>query len=931
MNAEETIENGRHFKSIAKYPRLSLTILYTVSFLCMFGLIWGPMLASGKVFIWSIDGLAQHYMFFVYEGEWLREIIHSVLEGNPVLPMWDPAMGYGADIIVTMGAYVGDPLNMLSALSDAKDAEYLYTGLIVFRIYLAGLSFIGFIKSRGYSNYATLLGALSYAFCGWTSITLLHPFFVYPLVFFPLLLWGADRVFEKRKPALFIIAVALLFLTYFYFGYMSCIMLVPYCLFRAYQANGGWRLRPLVSQTVKFVIYLMTGIMLAAIILLPILGTLLGSGRLSLERTTPAIYSPAVYASLLTGFGGVCSLGKDTFFGVSSVCLFAIATLFSTKGDRAIKAGFIALTIGALLPVFGKIMNGFTYCAERWIWAYAFFLIYTQVRMTPKLLKPTRKASILTLAIMLFIIIGTLVAWKASGGAIVPTAALCSAFVVCMVLMFRRAALSAKTRQIMLAITTCVCLVIANWGFWYFGWHGGGRAAEHLEHGAAYARHFGDTPLSMLLEIDDDGIWRADRAFDVPSTPNASASLGMRSADFYSSLYNNNVDVFDSLLGITSDTFNHRVQELRSRSWLESFMGMRYFIAKTSSACPLPYGVESQPLLTRTIDGVEYGVYENTLALPFATVYPKETLSLEEFMSMTIAERQVSLLSVVTLENGQQSNVDSAVDEIARLEYLDYEVEPIDEDVSIEHDEAGGLKLIVAEDNAKVRISIAGLERAETYIEISDLEYDYRIHHTSSDSIIERLKDTIAALSKRANENYALTFSTPTGNLDMIFGYTQDSHMYGGKDDWLVNLGDSSEGNTEVTISFSNKGTYSIGKLAAIGQPVDILVDQAREKQASSLNTTSTVNGYQISGAIQEKSIVLFKIPWSRGWSATINGSESNLEIADVAFASLSVDSGEHAIELSYETPGLRMGAMISLLGLFALLTVWFRSRRSCA
>lgn len=95
-----------------------------------------------------------------------------------------------------------------------------------------------------------------------------------------------------------------------------------------------------------------------------------------------------------------------------------------------------------------------------------------------------------------------------------------------------------------------------------------------------------------------------------------------------------------------------------------------------------------------------------------------------------------------------------------------------------------------------------------------------------------------------------------------------------------------------MTIFFSNKGTYLIGKLAAIGQPVNALVDQTREKQANSLNTTSTVNGYLISGAVHEKSIVLFKVPWSKGWSATVDGVECNLEIADVAFSSLSLDPG---------------------------------------
>lgn len=92
----------------------------------------------------------------------------------------------------------------------------------------------------------------------------------------------------------------------------------------------------------------------------------------------------------------------------------------------------------------------------------------------------------------------------------------------------------------------------------------------------------------------------------------------------------------DSDLGITADDLNHRVQELRSRSWLESFLGMRYFLAPVESSALLPYGVNPEPVARGTFGGIEYAVYENELALSLANLYPDEVVSLSDFEDMSL-------------------------------------------------------------------------------------------------------------------------------------------------------------------------------------------------------------------------------------------------------------------------------------------------------
>jgi hypothetical protein len=54
---------------------------------------------------------------------------------------------------------------------------------------------------------------------------------------------------------------------------------------------------------------------------------------------------------------------------------------------------------------------------------------------------------------------------------------------------------------------------------------------------------------------------------------------------------------------------------------------------------------------------------------------------------------------------------------------------------------------------------------------------------------------------------------------------------------------------------------------------------------------------------------------WTQGWSATLDGRPCPIERADTVFRAVSIPPGEHVIEMTYETPGLREGATLALAG----------------
>ena len=72
--------------------------------------------------------------------------------------------------------------------------------------------------------------------------------------------------------------------------------------------------------------------------------------------------------------------------------------------------------------------------------------------------------------------------------------------------------------------------------------------------------------------------------------------------------------------------------------------------------------------------------------------------------------------------------------------------------------------------------------------------------------------------------------------------------------------------------------------------------------------------------SVSEPRILCLQIPPTSGWTAYVDGARTPLLQADTMFSALLIPEGTHDIELRYQTPGLRIGAVISAGTLLLLL-----------
>ena len=66
---------------------------------------------------------------------------------------------------------------------------------------------------------------------------------------------------------------------------------------------------------------------------------------------------------------------------------------------------------------------------------------------------------------------------------------------------------------------------------------------------------------------------------------------------------------------------------------------------------------------------------------------------------------------------------------------------------------------------------------------------------------------------------------------------------------------------------------------------------------------------------LEKPEMVFFSVPYEKGWTAQVNGKDVTVERVNVGFMAVLCEAGENTITFSYETPGLRVGAIVMLCG----------------
>ncbi|MFT8872097.1 MAG: YfhO family protein [Sporolactobacillus sp.] len=132
---------------------------------------------------------------------------------------WNWSTDLGSNFIGSYSFYtLGSPFFWLSMLFPPFAFPYLVGPMFLLKYTVAGLLAFTYMRRYVKNSHYAMIGALLYAFSGFTTVNLMFNHFHDVVAFFPLLLIGLDRLVIERRPGLFAAAVALnAFLNFFFF------------------------------------------------------------------------------------------------------------------------------------------------------------------------------------------------------------------------------------------------------------------------------------------------------------------------------------------------------------------------------------------------------------------------------------------------------------------------------------------------------------------------------------------------------------------------------------------------------------------------------------------------------------------------------------------------------------------------------------------
>lgn len=884
---------------------------------------------EGRTLIWVKDGWSQHYKALVYYSQYLRSIVKGFLSGDGwEIPLWDFSIGEGSGILETLHYYViGDPFAALSLFVPVRYLHLFVWGIMLFRLYLAGIAFSCLCFQTGKNSpYAVMAGSFAYMFCSWGIYNVAkHPYFLNPMIYFPLMLIGIEKLFKKERPYLFVTMVFLSAISNFYFFYMIVLSAVIYVAVRLVVSY-----RRDVKQGVFAVLRIGTasviGLLMSAVIFLPVCYAVLGDPRISAGNSDSFFYPLSYYSSLPGLFLLGDSLPYGLCLGYTAPVLLAVFLLFVRRNENGLlKVFFVIGIVIMLFPIFGRIFNGFSYMSNRWSWVFALVCAYILTAMWPPLVRVCVKEWIILFCCMLFyLILCAASEYSHSKGAV--TALVLNMVCLIMIAPMKngRSGVWGKQRIVFLFVLSG----IFSAGFWRFSSYGNDFASKCCKMEGITDKLTRNESVAVSYAADADGVNSFYRYSGSGLTKNANMITGISSTQYYCTLSNPYVSEFRKMMEMP-ESITHKYDGYDDRSSLMTLASVLYYTAPSGQVSGFPYGYTNKREICvgkTTEADLSYVVCKNDYALPPGYVYDGY-LSVDQWEALSSVEKQEALLRAVVLEEYQGEVKEKEVH--LTSQEMKYTVECDNNKVSLlDH------VFVVTSGGASATLKFHGLQNSETYLDIKGLTfeavpaYDLYFGDESVDpgNLYGRAEwDALSDARKRSIEkkkkfwtnpdDVRLKFNTSTGVAKVLQYNTEMHSYYNNRHDFTINLNYAQEAVSTVKVTFPRTGLYCFDSIKVICQPMDrydedvaVLKDVVLEDVQVEKNTVSgTIS-------LENPGLLCLAVPYSDGWTAFVDGEQAEIYHANIMYMALDLEPGDHSVRLEYQTPLLKTGRWISLM-----------------
>lgn len=741
----------------------------------------------------------------------------------------------------------------------------MYMFLILFRMYLSGLTFSYYCSTAGIQRKASVLcGSWLYVFCSFALIGgMKHPLFLNGMLYLPLLLAGTEKVLQKKSIRFLSVSVALAFMSNYYFMYMNTILCGIYLCVRLFGHYREYGIRKILLLILKMAAAWIWGICLGAVIILPSVYAFLHNARVDTAvEEAQNFYSIAHYRKMILGFFQTLPMTNGwTVHGTAIGGLAGVLMLFTSKKrsreNCQLKIGFVVLLVLLCIPFGGKMMNGFAYVTNRWSYGMAFLCALMAAQAVADLKEQNTK---------IFLILGAAAgilaaALSASNGKAMRYAI--AALAVTVLTFALGAILERKQRKrlagclVSFVVFAGVCCNLIT----FFTPVGYSYAARFTKRGVSESVLLNRAVKNVQnAKLAEEGFYRVE----LPSSLfNRSLASSLNTTEFYYSVIPKSMKDLYVSLGMAKYERPNVMEGLENRQILKNMLCVRYQADKK-------------------------GITVNEDALPVGYTYDK-IMSREDYDRLTPLECQAALLEYAVL--------DDDAEKILEKQGKTFERGKSPSDGAV----IGGNLKITGEDRAswkdgtlkgkkqgRMKLKFQTEETSETYLVLKDLSSRLKV----------RKKHMLSVQSKKARQEIPMC------------AVSNEKKMK--RDVIAVNLGIRQAGT--CSLHFHKSHTYKLKEMEIYGISESFIKEQTKKRRKESMTdvkqSTNCIKG-RIS--VSEDKILQLAVPYSRGWHIFVDGKKAKSFASSVAYTGIFLEKGEHTVEMHYISPWIIPGTVLSV------------------
>ncbi len=835
-------------KEMSKTP-LFIILSFVVPFIIM-GVVFARagIYPFGERQVLYSDCKQQYYPF-------LQEFREKLVSGDSLFYSW--RNGYGTNFIAMIGYYIASPLNLLSVF---VPVQYLREAMAVFmmtKIACASLFMAMFLKKVYKRNDLSLVAfGCCYAFCDFIMGYYWNTIWLDSVALMPLVALGVYYVVHEKKFKLYIISLAVAFVSSYYIGYMICVFVVLWFIVTSIIKKS--KFEEICENVIRMAIYSVISLCMT----LPITLT----SYIQLQNTVGTEdkwpEKIEIYNNFMEILANLFSFHKTTTMeglpniGSGVVCILLLVIFIRAKNiELREKIAYLSLLglifISLNINYLDYIWHGFHFpnmIPYRFSFLFSFVLIAIAYRGFTSFVDLDKKDIIgmcIVTAAMVCITVFYLDQKAVIGSLIV------AALYILMMLFYEFNLLNRRLLIIFASI-----LIVAEMCF---------EASIGVDSvGTTDHNNYPDKKESVAELVDyaydknGDEFFRLDMEYY--STKNDGMIYGYNGIGQFSSTSYKNVIDFTSRFGMVSKRSSY--QYLLTSPVTSMYSGIKYVISRDK----YKGGMISLTDEKTSSDGL-VDLYYNEYTLPIAYMADKGIRNVNMINdNVFITQNEVFKAS---------TGVDSDVYTILRPSSFDC--------LNMEHEEAdGGLySYSFTEGNSSGEINVK-------YTATEDGEYYAWANVKSSENI------TV--------ESASLTHT-----------YNIDAQRY------IFPCGYHHKGETFTLKVDSNKSGKNIIGAALLNKNVldEGYAQLADEGLKVTKYTSDTIEG---TIDVQRSGVFMTSIPYEKGWTLYVDGEKVKTQEVMEVFISADMTKGTHTIKMKYTPEGFVPGVIISIMALIAFI-----------